>query len=279
MFAKYTSAIFTVALSGMSAQGLAASIDCKKASSYVESLICTDAALLKLDERLNIIYRKNIKSKTHDNNLKDEQLRWLEQRNTCHDSVCVKKAYEERIKTLENDESIIAQAGKDLENEIFVITSYSRDGIKRLQPMSEGLTAILSMYALQAGTGCTFADDTYTPHCWLTEQLGIQQCSSEHLNLVRSWFGHRLPYFSGDSKSYYIDIQKERSLEGMCYHQPDTASVQKVWTLLTVRQKKSGEIIVHAEGEYSNIRDGDSGEFKYETTYMIKGHEIEILNK
>lgn len=84
-----------------------ASFDCAKASSQVEKLICSNAELSKLDERLAVAYAQgNTKSKSK-TEFKSSQQRWLvEKRNTCADTPCIKNTYEARL--LEIEQGILA---------------------------------------------------------------------------------------------------------------------------------------------------------------------------
>ena len=80
----------------------AASFDCRKARTKIEKLICSNDELSKLDEFLSEMYlralnRDDIKQQTI-----ESQRQWLKyQRNACHDAVCIKSAYETRIKELD----------------------------------------------------------------------------------------------------------------------------------------------------------------------------------
>jgi uncharacterized protein/ssDNA-binding Zn-finger/Zn-ribbon topoisomerase 1 len=81
----------------------AASFDCKKASTSVEKLICTDPKLSELDTDLAQAYRGAVKVSP---DVKVGQKQWLKERNACVDVTCLKTAYENRINNL----NLIAQA-------------------------------------------------------------------------------------------------------------------------------------------------------------------------
>lgn len=79
----------------------AASFDCRKAKTEVEKLICSNEELSKLDESLNEAYLRTL----HRTDIRQEtiksQRQWLEyERNACQDVVCIKNAYETRIREL-----------------------------------------------------------------------------------------------------------------------------------------------------------------------------------
>ena len=82
----------------------AASFDCKKASSFVERLICTDDELSRLDSSLDSVYRSEL---THRHGtaraqfIKD-QARWLRDiRDVCMTKRCIEDVYFARISTLD----------------------------------------------------------------------------------------------------------------------------------------------------------------------------------
>lgn len=76
----------------------AESIDCGKAKSSVERLICGNTNLSILDENLNKIYLKSLESKDIKSRVITSQRLWIKKiRNLCQDVTCIKKAYEARI--------------------------------------------------------------------------------------------------------------------------------------------------------------------------------------
>lgn len=97
-----------------------ASFDCAKAQAKVERLICADAELSKLDEKLSTAYKTAIQdekqvgtipqslkqtiNKANDEQkqrLVTEQKHWLKDtRNLCTDEHCVKQAYQSRLAAL-----------------------------------------------------------------------------------------------------------------------------------------------------------------------------------
>lgn len=78
----------------------AVSFDCAKARTKVEKLICGDAELSRLDEDLSKTYQQTLERSDDKQKLTDEQRQWLKRRNVCTDAVCVKRAYEGRLKEL-----------------------------------------------------------------------------------------------------------------------------------------------------------------------------------
>lgn len=79
----------------------AASFDCNKATTLVESLICSDDRLSQLDDSLDESYKKTISNSTQKTKLKSEQLSWMKSvRNKCKNYECLATSYEERINAL-----------------------------------------------------------------------------------------------------------------------------------------------------------------------------------
>ena len=80
--------------------GNAASFDCKKASTSVEKMICSDAALGRLDEALGENYKMMMATNIGEGaraDLKSTQRQWVAQRNKCADAACVLAAYKKRV--------------------------------------------------------------------------------------------------------------------------------------------------------------------------------------
>ncbi len=79
----------------------AASFDCRKAVTTVETLICADSQLSELDEILNKEYGLAKERALDPSILKIEQRLWLKStREACADRSCLRRAYSERITAL-----------------------------------------------------------------------------------------------------------------------------------------------------------------------------------
>ncbi|MBG6246235.1 hypothetical protein CS369_18465 [Candidatus Symbiopectobacterium sp. 'North America'] len=78
----------------------AASFDCAKANAKYEKTICSDGALNILDEALSNNYRAvmnfNREQKVKDR-LKQDQIAWLNKRNSCDEYQCIRGLYEWRV--------------------------------------------------------------------------------------------------------------------------------------------------------------------------------------
>jgi uncharacterized protein len=83
----------------------AASIDCAKAKTNVEHLICNKSGITKidkLDEEMATLYKEVLKGKVNAELNKQEQMQWLKRRDACPDSDCLIMAYLDRKSQLED---------------------------------------------------------------------------------------------------------------------------------------------------------------------------------
>jgi uncharacterized protein len=74
--------------------------DCKKGSSFVEKVICSDSRLSSMDDQVGRLYKEALAKSSDDDAVRDEQKAWLKSRNQCKDSDCIMKAYTDRISAL-----------------------------------------------------------------------------------------------------------------------------------------------------------------------------------
>ncbi|HJW54205.1 MAG TPA: lysozyme inhibitor LprI family protein [Burkholderiaceae bacterium] len=85
----------------LSTLATAASLDCRRAQTAVEQLICTDPALSALDDKLNLSYQSAHRRTSAPQELRDGQRTWLrEVRNKCATRPCLITAYDQRIRNL-----------------------------------------------------------------------------------------------------------------------------------------------------------------------------------
>ncbi|MDD5366464.1 MAG: lysozyme inhibitor LprI family protein [Gallionellaceae bacterium] len=97
---KHAIYILVIAITlALPTHALAASFDCNRASSAVETMICADPRLSELDELLAGAYRE-VLSGEHPEETKHAQRSWIQERNQCADAQCVKAAYQERLAAL-----------------------------------------------------------------------------------------------------------------------------------------------------------------------------------
>ena len=78
----------------------AASFDCAKADTKVEHMVCDNPEISKLDEDLSVAYKEALKDQTQAVSIKQEQRKWLKERNGCVDVECVIATYHARIDVL-----------------------------------------------------------------------------------------------------------------------------------------------------------------------------------
>lgn len=86
----------------LSTMANSASFDCKKAATWVEKTVCANAELSKLDDAMANKYKRDLANEedieTYKNNMIIDQKLWLNfQRNTCKDTKCLIREYEEYI--------------------------------------------------------------------------------------------------------------------------------------------------------------------------------------
>jgi len=146
--------------------------------------------------------------------------------------------------------------------------------LDRVGPLSDGLKAILAMYALQNSAGCEGGNNNIS--CALTDALELGgQCSDKHISLVRTWFRESLPKMGRYMDWAYKDIQKLGQLESVCYLQPDTSTFQEKWDKIQVTQNGS-HVVVDAHG--TSLSHEDSASFKFTTEYEILDHSIRVIS-
>ena len=92
-------ALFFLAISPITPQAIAASFDCSKVSTYVERTICADVLLERLDIALAQNYRGMLASDFGGSKtvLRQEQLKWMSERNKCTNIKCIADAYRKRL--------------------------------------------------------------------------------------------------------------------------------------------------------------------------------------
>ena len=88
--------------------GMAASFDCMKARTAIETLICADPGLSQLDEQLNHSYKKALSRIDEKAALKSSQRVWHSR--LCGEVDCVRKRFAGRIALLDS----VAQSGTDV---------------------------------------------------------------------------------------------------------------------------------------------------------------------
>lgn len=93
LFSAISALLFTL----MAIPANATSFDCRRAQSKVESMICADRGISKLDEQLDIAYTQ-IRTRSRDDETEKKMQRvWLKERNTCTDLACLQRVYTSRI--------------------------------------------------------------------------------------------------------------------------------------------------------------------------------------
>jgi hypothetical protein len=149
--------------------------------------------------------------------------------------------------------------------------------LDRIQNLSDGVKAVLAIYALENGAGCEGKNEQGLVRCALTSALGLGgNCSEEHIRFVRSWFS-KAPNLTTRWSAGNEDAQKAGTLERLCYGQPDTASWQNIWEIIRVSEVPNGVVvdaIFFGGSQHGRTRT------RYNNTYRIEGHSVtEIASK
>lgn len=80
-----------------------AALDCSRAKTNTEKLLCSNSRLAEADERLALAFRGAIHRGADPKVLMDAQRAWIhDARDICNDVECMLKAYEERIADLDS---------------------------------------------------------------------------------------------------------------------------------------------------------------------------------
>ncbi len=118
-------ATFSLALGLISSSIFAASFDCTKASMPVDKMICQDPNLNMKDSYMGLLYLSLVQDSSKiTRDVMRSQKQWLDARNQCTDSVCISKAYEQRITELKKYQPTVSDINNHLDKGKW-ITNYS----------------------------------------------------------------------------------------------------------------------------------------------------------
>src|SRR5215467_3600209 len=79
---------------------LATSFDCSQLLTAVEQMICSDAELSQLDDKLANAYKATKSRAPTSTRLASDQRQWLAGRDACTDRQCIRASYETRLREL-----------------------------------------------------------------------------------------------------------------------------------------------------------------------------------
>jgi uncharacterized protein len=80
-----------------------AALDCSRAKTNSEKLLCSNSRLAEADARLAFAFRGAIRRGADPKEMMEAQRIWIrDARDACNDVECMLKAYEERISDLDN---------------------------------------------------------------------------------------------------------------------------------------------------------------------------------
>jgi len=96
-------AVLVVVVVLMAPVSALAALDCSRAKTNAEKMLCSNSRLAKADERLAFAFRGAIHRGADPKELMESQRIWVrESRDVCNDVECMLKAYEERISDLDS---------------------------------------------------------------------------------------------------------------------------------------------------------------------------------
>ena len=80
-----------------------AALDCSRAKTNAEKMLCSNSRLAEADERLAFAFRSAVHRGADPKELMEAQRVWIrDARDVCNDVECMLKAYEERISDLDS---------------------------------------------------------------------------------------------------------------------------------------------------------------------------------
>lgn len=80
-----------------------AAMDCSRARSNAEKMLCSNPRLMQADQQLALAWRDAIRRGIKPEDLMERQRAWLRDvRDACNDTECMLQAYQDRIAELEN---------------------------------------------------------------------------------------------------------------------------------------------------------------------------------
>ena len=80
-----------------------AAIDCSRATSNADRLVCSNTSLALAEEQMAFAYRQAIRRGANPSELQRTQNEWKQSvRDMCNDVPCLRRAYEERAADLDN---------------------------------------------------------------------------------------------------------------------------------------------------------------------------------
>ena len=97
---------------------MAASFDCKKASTFAEKSICADGYLSKVDEVLSGAYKKALTTSQDPDRLRNLQREWIAERDQCTTQKCLDKSLGERVSFLDNYANAERKVAYDAEQKV-----------------------------------------------------------------------------------------------------------------------------------------------------------------
>lgn len=80
-----------------------AALDCSRAQSNAQKMLCSNSRLMQADEQLAYAYREAIRRGVNPQELIESQRTWITNaRDVCNDAECMLSAYQDRISDLDS---------------------------------------------------------------------------------------------------------------------------------------------------------------------------------
>jgi uncharacterized protein len=96
-------AVLAIAIALACPAAASAALDCSRAKTNTEKLLCSNSRFAEADERLAFAFRGAIRRGADPKELMDAQRAWIrDARDVCNEVECMLKAYEERISDLDS---------------------------------------------------------------------------------------------------------------------------------------------------------------------------------
>jgi hypothetical protein len=161
---------------------------------------------------------------------------------------------------------------------VFKLNEHSQPivSLERIHLDSEGVKAILALYALENGAGCEGRNEQGLLNCKLTSKLGLgANCSDNHIALVRTWFNNTPKLTSRWHERWNKKTKTPGTLEDLCYRQPDTGSWHNVWEVIKLRVE--GDIVSVDAVQTWGSQFGH-GKVRYMHRYQLRQNRVKEIS-
>jgi hypothetical protein len=147
---------------------------------------------------------------------------------------------------------------------------FSLDSVKSDE---EAVKAILALYSFQNGVGCENSSGIY--QCVISKNIGLAQCSTEHITFLKKWFKSDIPFFNQGMSSGLTKTKEGFSVltEAACYRAPDTATNQYIWNKIEL-SKKEKTVTIKSSATWVNAYQNRT--FNFFTVFEIEESSVSL---